>query len=75
MQWRARLGSLDPVAAGILPDLVCTWLDEGAGVRRVSGSGGTVQATVIGNAGGLRTRASKAASSCSRCAVSSYRAR
>ncbi|MEE4452226.1 helix-turn-helix domain-containing protein [Novosphingobium resinovorum] len=35
-QWRVRLGDLDPLAAGILPDLVCEWLDEGARGRRTS---------------------------------------
>ncbi|WP_395397439.1 TetR/AcrR family transcriptional regulator [Novosphingobium sp. BL-8A] len=35
-EWRARLGSLDPVATGILPDLICEWLDQGAGRRRTS---------------------------------------
>ncbi|WP_043606162.1 TetR family transcriptional regulator [Novosphingobium sp. Rr 2-17] len=35
-QWRDRLGSIDPVASGILPDLVCEWLDQGATARRVS---------------------------------------
>ena len=32
--WRARLDGIDPVAAGILPDLVCEWLD--LGTRRTS---------------------------------------
>ncbi|AXB76252.1 TetR/AcrR family transcriptional regulator [Novosphingobium sp. P6W] len=36
VQWRERLGGLDPVATGILADLICEWLDEGAGARRVS---------------------------------------
>lgn len=35
-QWRERMGSLDPVASGILPDIICEWLDEGHGARRVS---------------------------------------
>lgn len=35
-EWRERLGSLDPVASGVLPDLVCEWLDQGAGIRRSS---------------------------------------
>ncbi len=35
-EWRERLGSLDPVAIGILPDLICEWLDQGAGQRRTS---------------------------------------
>ncbi|MFT4055704.1 MAG: helix-turn-helix domain-containing protein [Novosphingobium sp.] len=35
-QWRARLGDLDPLSDGILPDLVCEWLDEGAHGRRTS---------------------------------------
>jgi AcrR family transcriptional regulator len=35
-EWRERVGGLDPVAAGVLPDLVCEWLDQGAGTRRVS---------------------------------------
>lgn len=25
--WQARLGGIDPIAAGILPDLICEWLD------------------------------------------------
>src|SRR6218665_2941049 len=25
--WRQRVGGVDPVAAGILPDLICEWLD------------------------------------------------
>ena len=32
--WRARLSGIDPVAAGILPDLICEWLD--LGTRRTS---------------------------------------
>lgn len=32
--WQARLGGIDPVAAGILPDLICEWLDLGE--RRTS---------------------------------------
>lgn len=32
--WRVRLDGIDPVAAGILPDLVCEWL--GLGTRRTS---------------------------------------
>lgn len=36
MEWRDRVGDRDPVASGILPDLICEWLDEGAGARRTS---------------------------------------
>lgn len=35
-QWRERLGAHDPVASGVLPDLICEWLDQGAGARRTS---------------------------------------
>lgn len=35
-EWRERLGPLDPVAAGILPDLIGAWLDQEAGARRTS---------------------------------------
>ncbi|EJL31887.1 TetR/AcrR family transcriptional regulator [Novosphingobium sp. AP12] len=35
-EWRERVEGIDPVAAGILPDLVCEWLDQGAGSRRTS---------------------------------------
>jgi AcrR family transcriptional regulator len=35
-EWLARLGGHDPVAAGMLPDLVCAWLESGARERRVS---------------------------------------
>ncbi|WP_336966821.1 helix-turn-helix domain-containing protein [Sphingobium aquiterrae] len=34
--WRERIGGLDPVAAGILPELICAWLDMAAGERRTS---------------------------------------
>jgi AcrR family transcriptional regulator len=34
--WRERIGRLDPVAAGILPELICAWLDIAAGERRTS---------------------------------------
>lgn len=34
--WRARMEGTDPVAAGVLADLVCEWLDGGARQRRVS---------------------------------------
>ncbi|MFD2137536.1 TetR/AcrR family transcriptional regulator [Novosphingobium resinovorum] len=36
MEWRDRIGNHDPVASGILPDLICEWLDQGAGSRRTS---------------------------------------
>lgn len=36
MEWRDRIGECDPVASGILPDLICEWLDQGAGSRRTS---------------------------------------
>lgn len=35
-QWRERVGEVDVLASGILPDLVCEWLDQGAGPRRTS---------------------------------------
>lgn len=35
-RWRARIGTTDVVAAGLLPDLVAAWLDEAAGERRIS---------------------------------------
>lgn len=35
-EWRERLGGHDPVVSGILPDLICEWLDQGAGTRRTS---------------------------------------
>ncbi|AHE51862.1 TetR/AcrR family transcriptional regulator [Sphingomonas sanxanigenens] len=35
-RWRARVGTADVLAAGLLPDLAAAWLDEGAGERRVS---------------------------------------
>lgn len=35
-QWRERLGDLDPLEGGMLPDLVCEWLDQGAHGRRTS---------------------------------------
>ncbi|HEX7853695.1 MAG TPA: helix-turn-helix domain-containing protein [Sphingobium sp.] len=34
--WRDRLGSVDPMGAGLLPDLICEWLDDGARERRTS---------------------------------------
>jgi AcrR family transcriptional regulator len=34
--WRARLEGVDPVAAGVLADLICEWLDRSARQRRVS---------------------------------------
>lgn len=36
VQWRERVGRHDPLAEGILPDLVSEWLDQGAGARRIS---------------------------------------
>lgn len=36
VQWRERLGPVDPLATGILPDLVCEWLDQSAGPGRHS---------------------------------------
>lgn len=35
-EWRERLGLLDPIATGILPDLIGEWLDQEAGTRRTS---------------------------------------
>ena len=35
-RWRARIGAIDARAAGLLPDLVAAWLDEGAAERRIS---------------------------------------
>lgn len=35
-QWSDRVGAHDPLASGILADLVCEWLDQGAGARRIS---------------------------------------
>ena len=35
-EWRERLGLLDPITAGILPDLIGEWLDQAAGTRRTS---------------------------------------
>jgi AcrR family transcriptional regulator len=35
-EWSERLGVHDPVVSGILPDLICEWLDQGAGTRRTS---------------------------------------
>lgn len=35
-EWRDRIGGCDPVASGILQDLICEWLDQGAGFRRTS---------------------------------------
>lgn len=35
-EWSERVGDHDPVVSGILPDLICEWLDQGAGVRRTS---------------------------------------
>lgn len=36
VEWRDRMGGRDPVATGILPDLICEWLDQSAGARRTS---------------------------------------
>ncbi len=36
VQWRERLGPVDPLSTGILPDLVCEWLDQSAGPGRHS---------------------------------------
>jgi len=35
-EWRARVGGMDSVRAGSLPDLIGEWLDSGARERRVS---------------------------------------
>ncbi|WP_313438294.1 TetR/AcrR family transcriptional regulator [Novosphingobium sp.] len=35
-EWSERVGGHDPVVSGILPDLICEWLDQGAGTRRTS---------------------------------------
>lgn len=35
-EWPERLGSLDPVATGILPDVIGEWLDQQAGTSRTS---------------------------------------
>lgn len=35
-EWRERTAGHDPFALGTLPDLVCEWLDQGAGARRTS---------------------------------------
>lgn len=35
-EWRERTAGHDPLALGTLPDLICEWLDQGAGIRRTS---------------------------------------